>query len=437
MAALKLSPDERNRLRQNLVRHFSVGELELLCTDLGVDHQSIPGHTEGIQVWTAEIIAFFERRDELELLIIRCIELRPRVAWRDSASARSPFSPPAPEINPVTAIPISEGLAALHSLMQIPDVTREVGVYRDNLEDSGRRIGMVSEYKTVHDRLLSLELCFNTILPLIARNRNTSPDQTAWEALDSSGSTLQVAIDQVVTFTRSVSFAAEVTDWTNTLDSALVEFKSAVSETNADRLYNATGRIRRVLGSQLSNVNAKLVTRAKDLQLADLARQMNALRDRLGGLGQIRNNPHATRRLKIFEDGITNLVQINAALTAMSDEHDSWQQVDNELRRIVAFIEKDPIDLSELVGSWDDVQRPILRLCANRQEDWAKALVRLCSDLKNACAGDNPNTTRRLFRDLRSKVTARFDKVDQDLLKLCAQLIKAGGQPLNDILKQL
>lgn len=69
------------RLRAFLVAHFSRNELELLCLDLHVDPEDVPGIGAGKEYWAAQIVLYFQRRDALPELIRRCKELRPGVPW--------------------------------------------------------------------------------------------------------------------------------------------------------------------------------------------------------------------------------------------------------------------------------------------------------------------------------------------------------------------
>jgi hypothetical protein len=68
-------------LRQNLVDHFGVEDLELLCDDLGVDHESVPGYGGGKAYWAGEIVRYFERRGRLDELIAALQQRRPAVQW--------------------------------------------------------------------------------------------------------------------------------------------------------------------------------------------------------------------------------------------------------------------------------------------------------------------------------------------------------------------
>lgn len=71
----------RADLRKKFDRAFSVEDLKLLCDDLGVDPQDIPGQDQGKEFWIGQIILYFERRGQVAALLARARELRPNVDW--------------------------------------------------------------------------------------------------------------------------------------------------------------------------------------------------------------------------------------------------------------------------------------------------------------------------------------------------------------------
>ena len=64
-----------------MVEAFSLDDLALLCDDLGVDAENIPGKDHGKSYWTAQIIRYFERQGRLPDLLKRLAEVRPAVQW--------------------------------------------------------------------------------------------------------------------------------------------------------------------------------------------------------------------------------------------------------------------------------------------------------------------------------------------------------------------
>ena len=71
----------RAEFRQNLVSAFSMGELETLCSDLGVDPELIGGKDQGKEHWADQIILYFEQSGRIEQFVARLNALRPNVGW--------------------------------------------------------------------------------------------------------------------------------------------------------------------------------------------------------------------------------------------------------------------------------------------------------------------------------------------------------------------
>jgi hypothetical protein len=62
-----------------LTLHFDLEELRTLCFDLGVDYDSLRG--EGKAAKARELIAYMQRRGQLDRLIAETKKLRPEVDW--------------------------------------------------------------------------------------------------------------------------------------------------------------------------------------------------------------------------------------------------------------------------------------------------------------------------------------------------------------------
>ena len=69
------SSSRLTRLREILVRRFSVDELRTLCFDLGLEYGELPG--EGKEGKVRELVAFLGRRDRIPELEEKARRLRP------------------------------------------------------------------------------------------------------------------------------------------------------------------------------------------------------------------------------------------------------------------------------------------------------------------------------------------------------------------------
>lgn len=74
-----LGADAQKRLREKIVRYFSVEELKTLCFDLGIPYQNLGG--EGHEAKVRELLAYGERQGIIDSLVAACRDQRPHVDW--------------------------------------------------------------------------------------------------------------------------------------------------------------------------------------------------------------------------------------------------------------------------------------------------------------------------------------------------------------------
>jgi formylglycine-generating enzyme required for sulfatase activity len=67
------------QLRKLLIQHFSLDELRVLCFDLGLEYEELPGDTRTTKMHS--LIEYLQRRGELSRLLNEAIHHRPNVAW--------------------------------------------------------------------------------------------------------------------------------------------------------------------------------------------------------------------------------------------------------------------------------------------------------------------------------------------------------------------
>lgn len=70
---------DRIQLRLRLHERFGMGDLELLCADLGVDYEDLGG--DGKDTKALKLVLFCQRRNLVEKLHAKCRELRPELEW--------------------------------------------------------------------------------------------------------------------------------------------------------------------------------------------------------------------------------------------------------------------------------------------------------------------------------------------------------------------
>jgi hypothetical protein len=218
--------------------------------------------------------------------------------------------------------------------------------------------------------------------------------------------------------------------WTQKLEQARAEFRSAVERRDVEILKTSTRRLNEVLGTQPSRVNTRLIAAAQNLRLAALVQDMTTVRDSSAGL------PHdaaSGRRFAEFERGVVNLAKLDARLRMLRDNHESMQEIDDVLRRVEALLEQ---DIGELQDAWQDLKQLAGRLSDGDGALWRTKLDAQGVELELALAAGDPVKIKRQFRSYRSQALRGFNQVDRDLLTLCEELQKIGG-PLAGLLSVL
>jgi hypothetical protein len=118
------------------------------------------------------------------------------------------------------------------------------------------------------------------------------------------------------------------------------------------------------------------------------------------------------------------LVSLGDSLSALAEDHNQWQLIDCELRRIEAMMR---IDTAELEMSWPGLKADTESLHRNNMEEWAWSFREASNQLDNAIAANNPTEIRERFRAYRRRANERFHKVDVNLKGLCEDLFEGGG----------
>jgi len=90
-------------LRQGIISTFNAEELMTLCSDLGVDYDSLGG--QGKEGKVRELIAHLVRRDQLAPLAAYCARQRPSYLWSLDSTAEVQAPPAANATTPARAVP--------------------------------------------------------------------------------------------------------------------------------------------------------------------------------------------------------------------------------------------------------------------------------------------------------------------------------------------
>lgn len=70
-----------SELRLQIVELFTIAEIQNICFDLGIDHEELGGASSPKSVLVRNLIAFCERTNKTDKLILLCKNLRPSKNW--------------------------------------------------------------------------------------------------------------------------------------------------------------------------------------------------------------------------------------------------------------------------------------------------------------------------------------------------------------------
>ena len=323
------------------------------------------------------------------------------------------------------------GLQALSDLVQLsPEVRAAVASFSADFEAATSQVDVMGDYKDLHDLLHQTQ--FHCYAPIL-REATRFPDETSLELLEDYERTLRDILVQLGNVSQrsdlhghkniaevDVAFIQEIHQANNDL-------KAALDNLDPELLKKCIWRLKRILTKVPVVIDTRLNAAARTLRLSAL---VQALADIQRDLNQLKIDPSKVER---FNEGFSMLQNMDLRLNILLAEHEKWQSVDIELRRIDSLIEQ---DLSELEMSWDDLKVQCSPLYLDSTEAWAVSILGYANLLDQFLAANNPAKIRQAFRNFRHEFASHFFQVDLNLKALCSEL-RLIGEPLTAIVRSL
>lgn len=329
------------------------------------------------------------------------------------------FTPPDDATATQTA---GKGLNALAQLLQNTGAQTAITAFRTDFQAASQQLTVLSYYKRLHDLFQEL----NSRYYLIEHDRRRLPaDESAWESLDLNEPELRAKIEELLTTAQNSPAETDDAWWIEQLNQTRTELRQAIEAIDHNLLQTPIRRLHRILDRQPSRVNAQLVAAASTLRLDTIVQALNQI------VLSLPTTP--TDILRPIRDGAQALTNLDQRLRALVTDHNNWQTLEDELRRIENNLLE---DLTELELSWTDIQALGKRIFHARTEDWAVELQTISTELTVALNDNAIIKVKRTFRRFRSQSGRRFRQVDLDLLSLTQEL-RALGDSLNLLLQTL
>lgn len=415
-------PDPKKLLKA-LLDHFDEGEIKILCFNLGINYEDLPLGSRPQKA--ASLIEHCKRHHRLQVCILEIRQARPFLELDDLISDEADIEAvpvPAPSPAGAETLLISKGVTALIRLMRTPQVYQAITTFQADFEAASEQISLMNDYKLIHDLFQELETRFF----LIFNDQKRLPgDDSAWENIEVNEPEVRLKIDDIIQTVQLAAFANEEARWTQQLEKVKNDVRQGVEAYDYKLLQSGINLLYRILNRQISRINAQLVTAAGTLRLDTLEEAMQTISSSLA------QSDYAQETISEIQNSVAALSGLNGRVNDLVREHNAWQELDDELRRVEGTLNQ---GIDELINAWYDLEPMSQNLVDGVNNEWATNLAQVCEELGNALTEGTAVIVRRLFRRFRSQQGRRFRQVDIELLTMARELQDV-GESLEVLLK--
>jgi hypothetical protein len=227
------------------------------------------------------------------------------------------------------------GLTALAALMQKPMVRDAVVAFQTDLEATSHQIELLAALKEIHDHLHNIEFqCYRILEQEMIR---FPADDLAVENLLDNELTLQDLVEKVQQSVARAVVAQEAAAWIDDLVEARRLLRVALQTQDPQSLRGCVRLLRRLLTKEPSRINERLNRAAGTLRLRPIETALSTVAGQLAAV-EASVDPEAMRQLI---DGVEALNRLAQTLTQSVYDHNRWQNLDVELRRVDAVLVHD------------------------------------------------------------------------------------------------
>lgn len=318
---------------------------------------------------------------------------------------------------------VRTGIGALIDLMHDPRVREIVATFNADFTSAREGMRTLIYYKDLHDQLHTLQYkCYN---PIVRDARNFLSDDLVRESMGDYAMTVREIIRALFDIVAGVEPPVAPPDWFADLEKSSVCLQTAIRKRDPQQLHLTILQIDRVLSTQPVYINANLIATARTLPLSSLINTLRLLYRHLVGLDidQI--------KLSQFENGIEALSTISQTFNRLLAEHDAWQAIERDLRRLEFSLR---YDITEIEIFWDDLRTKVMRLYQSHATEWAIALHEDEQHLHTALKTHEPQVIKDAFLRYRRQASDRFFRVDTDVKRQCDRLREI-GDPFSNLMR--
>jgi hypothetical protein len=285
---------------------------------------------------------------------------------------------------------------------------------RNEFRQARSGIARLKTLKRLHDELHQLQkTCQSPLLLAVKR----FPDQTDPDELLNYVDNLDMTIIRLREIAAAGGLTPAETDWIGTLEEARGHVGAGTAQQDRKQFERGVLTLSRVLGLEPHAINKAMKAVAASLALDKL----------IEGLAEYqrtaRLDPETQRQ---FQMSLEALAGTTGRLTDLIREHDTWQEIDQELRLIEANLVYGPMQLQT---SW-----PYLKERAEPLYGSHGALAEGAGRLDTALeSGDLPGI-QRAFREYLNRAFFAFYRVDSNLKSFCETELPRIEEPVSVLL---
>lgn len=318
-------------------------------------------------------------------------------------------------------------------LLHDPAVHEELSRFRSLFSSASEQISLLTWYKTLHDQFQELEIPYKVLL---RERKRLGSSKEAWDEVHEYLASTRERLGAVELVLEHAPIVTEFAMCKHQLVDARQGLEAAEDGTNAQIFNRALKSLKESLARYPSKANDRLMALAQSLPLQKVVQALQSAHRSL-----VRSAPDSTALL-VMGQKVGALDALQHQLTALLDEHNRWQGIDNELRMLV----DNPTgsDREAIESSWPLIRTSVADLLKSvgDRPAWAAGLGQIGEKIDGELASQGSSEkesergtarVQRLIGDYFRSATRRFEDVDKMLLKTCEKL-EQEGKTLDSVL---
>lgn len=336
---------------------------------------------------------------------------------------------------PLGELPFHQASASFHALAQLmphlpPDVRDAIAIYQTNFETYRHQIELLNDYKHLHDELQQMDDEYE-LLVMWCHGLQSDNDAIRWGLVVQLESRLYLRLGELLAYVRKTTFFDEATIWTTPLDTIRVNLHGACQRYDAEQFGKTINLLKPIIAEQLGATDTSLKEAAKTLRLSTLATSLEKIHDQLQHVAGAAPDRIVLQQLTELLHGVKALNTLDGELSRSITLHTRFQRFDNKLRLAAGLLTRSIAEMSDV---WSIIQQMMVVISQGTLVEELPQLRKLELELDRAIALNEEQPIRSLFNEYRSQVRQIFNRIDRNLLDLCAKL-KQIGEPLDGVLR--